>query len=142
MYDDILCPIWVVESLKELKELSNPDNPYVFITDQRYGHIKNLWQKMLTEGDSHKWRNNFMVRNCNRTLRYYCSKAGIETSDRLSLHCFRKGYGTNLANLGTPVHTLKELMGHSSIETTMKFYLKCSDANKKLVIEGLNKLVG
>jgi len=83
-----------------------------------------------------------MVRNCNRTLRYYCSRAGIKTSDRLSLHCLRKGYGTNLANLTTPVHTLKDLMGLSSIETTMKFYLKSTDANKMKVIEGLNKLVG
>jgi len=58
------------------------------------------------------------------------------------LHRLKKGYGINLANLGTPVHTLKELMGHSPIETTMKFYLKCSDANKVKAIEGLNKLVG
>ena len=35
-----------------------------------------------------------------------------------------KGYGTNLADLGTPVHTLKELMGHSNIQTTLKFYIK------------------
>jgi len=47
----IPCPIWAVESLKELKELFHPDNPYVFITNQRYRHIKNLWQKMISKGD-------------------------------------------------------------------------------------------
>ena len=62
--------------------------------------------------------------------------------NRLSVHCLRKSYGTNLADLGTPVHTLKELMGHSNIQTTMEYYLFSSDANKKKAVEGLEKLVG
>jgi len=57
--------------------------------------------------------------------------------DRLSVHCLRKSYGTNLANLGTVVHTLKELMGHSNIQTTMEYYLFSSDANKKKAVEGV-----
>jgi len=32
-------------------------------------------------------------------------------------------------------------MGHSSITTTMKFYLKNSDANKKKAVRGLEKLM-
>jgi len=54
----------------------------------------------------------------------------------------RKGYGTNLANLSTPVHTLKELMGHSSITTTMKFYIKNSDENSLKAVRGLEGLMG
>lgn len=83
-----------------------------------------------------------VVLNTNRKFKKYCEKAGIITMDRLSVHCLRKGYGTNLANLGTPVHTLKELMGHSNIETTMDFYLHSSDANKKKAVEGLEGLAG
>ena len=56
--------------------------------------------------------------------------------------CLRKAYGTNLANLGTPIHTLKDLMGHASITTTMKFYLKSTDVNKKQAVRGLEDLVG
>jgi site-specific recombinase XerD len=73
--------------------------------------------------------------------RRFVRQAGIVISDRLSVHCLRKSYGTNLANLGTPVHTLKELMGHSSITTTMKFYIFVSDANKKKAVEGLEGLM-
>ena len=62
--------------------------------------------------------------------------------DRLSVHCLRKSYGTNVANLGTPVHTLKELMGHSNIQTTMEFYLKSTDANKLKAVERLEGMVG
>jgi len=72
----------------------------------------------------------------------YCQRAGIATDDRLSVHCLRKSYGTNLANLGTPVHTLKELMGHSNIQTTMEYYLFSSDANKKKAVDVLEGLVG
>ena len=82
-----------------------------------------------------------MVNNTNRDFTLRCKKAGIITSDRLSVHTLRKSYGTNLANLGTPVHTLKDLMGHGSITTTMKFYLKSTDANKKKAVRGLEELM-
>ena len=48
----------------------------------------------------------------------------------------------NLMNLGTPANTLKELMGHSSIVTTMKFYINSIDENKKKAVEGLDRLMG
>ena len=66
----------------------------------------------------------------------------VVSSDRLSVHCLRKSYGTNLADLGTPVHTLKELMGHSNIQTTMKFYIKNNDENSRKAVEGLEGLMG
>jgi integrase len=46
-------------------------------------------------------------------------------------------------NVTSPVHTLKALMGHSSIQTTMKFYVKNNDENsRKAVDEGLQGLIG
>jgi integrase len=66
----------------------------------------------------------------------------IVGSDRLSVHCLRKSYGTNLADLGTPVHTLKSLMGHSNIQTTMKFYIKNNDENSMKAVRGLEGLMG
>jgi integrase len=59
----------------------------------------------------------------------------------LSVHCLRKGYGTNLADLNTPPHTLRDLMGHSSINTTMTFYIKSTDENKKKAVRGLEELM-
>ena len=69
------------------------------------------------------------------------ANTAIITTDKLSVHTLRKAYGTNLANLSTPVHTLKELMGHSSISTTMKFYVKSTDENKKKAVRGLEELM-
>ena len=82
-----------------------------------------------------------MVNNINRDFVVNCRRAGIVSSDRLSVHCLRKAYGTNLADLGTPAHTLRDLMGHSSIATTMKFYIKTTDENKKKVVRGLEGLM-
>ena len=59
---------------------------------------------------------------------------------KANLHCLRKSYATNLANAGTPVHTLMKLMGHSSIVTTQKYYLRSSDENEKKAVEELEKM--
>ena len=84
----------------------------------------------------------FTTHRALRQFKYHCSMAGIKTNKKLNLHCLRKGYGTNLVKIGTPANTLKELMGHSSIITTMKFYVNSIDANKKKAVEGLDRLMG
>ena len=53
----------------------------------------------------------------------------------------RRQKGTHLADLGTPVHTLKALMGHSNISTTMKFYIKNNDENSMKAVRGLEGLM-
>ena len=127
--------------LKELKKRSNPENPYVFLSDERYQKVLKKWQELTDKKKEEDWTNSMMLLNTNRKLTVYCKKAGIVTADKLSAQCLRKSYGTNLANLGTPVHTLKELMGHSNIQTTMEYYLKSMDANKKKAVEGLDGLM-
>ena len=44
-------------------------------------------------------------------------------------------------NLGIPANTLKELMGHSSIVTTMKYYVNSIDENKKKAVRGLEEMM-
>lgn len=39
------------------------------------------------------------------------------------LHRFRRWFGTYMANQGVPLQDLKEMMGHSKIETTNKYYV-------------------
>ena len=73
----------------------------------------------------------FGIDNVLRNFKKTCVAAGIKTNDQLTIHCLRKAYGTNLANASTPAHTLKELMGHASIQTTMEFYLYSGDANEE-----------
>lgn len=138
----IPAPKWVMDSLLELKKYCSSKNPYVFLTDARYDVISKKWLDWKDKNKTDNWVSGTMANNTNRKFRLYFKKAGLVTHERLSVHCLRKGYGTNLANMGTPVHTLKELMGHSKIETTMEYYVKSSDANKKAAVEGLEKLVG
>jgi integrase len=52
-----------------------------------------------------------------------------------------KGYGSNMAKL-CPPHTLRDLMGHSSIVTTMEYYVQDVDENKKKAVEGLDRMMG
>jgi len=134
-------PKWVMESLRRLKKLSNCRNPYVFLTWDRLKKIKKKWAEWKDADKTDNWQNSVMVNNTNRDFVVNCRRAGIVSSDRLSVHCLRKSYGTNLADLGTPVHTLKSLMGHSNIQTTMKFYIKNNDENSMKAVKGLEELM-
>ena len=134
-------PKWVMESLEKLKEQSNRNNHYVFLTGDRLKKIKKKWADWKKEDKTDDWQNSTMVNNTNRDFVVICKRAGIVSSDRLSVHCLRKSYGTNLADLGTPVHTLKSLMGHSNIQTTMKFYIKNNDENSRKAVRGLEGLM-
>jgi integrase len=128
--------------LIELKKQSSSKNPYVFLAGDRLKKIKDKWVRWKDEDKIDDWKNSVMVNNTNRDFVVNCKRAGIVSSDRLSVHCLRKSYGTNLADLGTPVHTLKSLMGHSNIQTTMKFYIKNSDENSMKAVRGLEGLMG
>ncbi len=61
---------------------------------------------------------------------------------KLTLHCLRKSYAQNLADHGTPISTLKKLMGHSSIRTTEEYYLRSTDANEMQAKRVLDELIG
>jgi len=100
------------------------------------------WEQWKSNDKLDKWANSVMVNNTNRDFVVNCRRAGIVTTDRLSVHSLRKSYGTLLADMNTPVHTLKQLMGHSSIDTTLKFYIKNSDENSRKAVRGLEGLVG
>ncbi len=137
----IHAPNWVMEPLKELKEISSSDNPFVFLNTERLGYVKAKWKELVEQGREDKWLNSMIVLNTNRKFKLYCQRAGIITDDRLSVHCLRKSYGTNLADNGTPAHTLKDMMGHSDIKTTMTFYIKSTDANKLKAVEALEQMM-
>ena len=133
-------PIQVKNMLIDLKKQSSYDNPYLFITDDRLKRIKEKYKQFKEDGKLGDWRNSSMVNNTNRKFVLYCKKAGIVSTDKLSVHCLRKSFGQNLADRGVPMHTLKDLMRHSSIRTTEKFYLKVSDENRKKAVRLLEEM--
>mgnify|MGYP006426804351 CR=1 FL=1 len=47
-----------------------------------------------------------------------------------SFHCLRHTFCTWLAEAGVPIHTIKELAGHSSIQTTMQYVHALTDGKE------------
>jgi len=52
-------------------------------------------------------------------------------------HDLRRSAGTNWARAGTSPKVLKELMGHASIETTMKYYISTDMSEKRAAVEAV-----
>lgn len=134
-------PQMVVDILIKLQEESETNNPFVFLSKERFELVQKKWQNdFLKEEKAGDWVNRNLLNNFLRNFKVHCRNAGIKTSEKLNLHCLRKSYASNLANAGTPVHTLMKLMGHSSIATTQKYYLRSSDENEKKAVEELEKI--
>lgn len=59
------------------------------------------------------------------------------TPTRQPWHALRHTFGTELANKGAPVHLIRELMGHKSIETTLR-YMHTNRDQKRAAIRSLD----
>jgi integrase/recombinase XerD len=64
----------------------------------------------------------------NTMLEKLTLKIGIEV--RLKPHMFRHTFCTRLVGKGVPLTTVSKLAGHSSIDTTARFYINCSKEEK------------
>jgi integrase len=61
----------------------------------------------------------------NHRFREYCKKAGVP---RIRFHDLRHTFASHLAMAGLPIPKLQQLMGHSSIEMTMRYSHLSPDA--------------
>lgn len=68
-----------------------------------------------------------------KSLAKACELAELEDA---TLHTLRHTFGTRLAAAGVDIRTIKELMGHGEIETTMK-YVHLVESNKHAAIRRL-----
>tara|TARA_R110002073_G_scaffold336583_1_gene536328 strand:+ start:17209 stop:18369 length:1161 start_codon:yes stop_codon:yes gene_type:complete len=59
-------------------------------------------------------------------------EAGVD-KPRLPWHCLRHAFCTELAEAGIAIHTIKELAGHASIETTLR-YMHTNEEAKQAAI--------
>ena len=81
-------------------------------------------------------RNNTII---NRTNLYQIvsgifSRAGV---DEKGLHILRHTFARRLVNDNTNLETIRDLLGHSNIAITAKFYAKTNEANKRAAVSGL-----
>ena len=74
---------------------------------------------------------------CNMWLKVLAHKAGI--SKKLTFHVSRDTFATLFIELGGDVATLKEILGHSDVKTTM-IYVKMSEKRKELLMSKFDSL--
>ena len=58
-----------------------------------------------------------------------------------SAHSLRHSFATHLLDQGIDIHTIKELLGHSKIETTM-IYLHLQKKKRAALVSPLDALMG
>ena len=87
--------------------------PYVFLTAQRYSCV----MRQVRKGT---WRSGrILINNVPRDFGLIRERAEVP---HCTLHDFRRSCITNWASR-LPAHVVRELAGHSSLETTVKYYL-------------------
>ncbi len=69
------------------------------------------------------------------TLNKWLKKAGI--TRHMTFHCFRHTFATLQLEGGTDIYTIKEMMGHTSVNTTM-LYGHIVDKRKRAAMEKLH----
>ena len=106
-------PPQTIQLLANLQSQASEKNVYVFFDESRLNHI-------LARRDLGKWTPKAdLVNNALRDLKVICRRAAIE---EFTLHDLRRSCITNWAQK-LPIHVVQRLAGHSSIETTRKYYL-------------------
>jgi len=73
-----------------------------------------------------KWKNNDLIfnmttRNVNYILKKWCEKTGVRI---ISAHDTRRTFITNLKRNGADLFELQQIAGHSSINTTKKYFIE------------------
>ncbi len=81
--------------------------------------VKTKWNTLRASGKP--WQNRYMINNILRNFKSHYKRAGIKPVGKLTIHTLRKSCGQNWAD-HLPMNVVKELMGHSKVETTLEYY--------------------
>ena len=71
---------------------------------------------------------NSVLKDCKRI----CKEAGIE---EIGTHSFRATFTNNALRAGVKIETVAEILGHSSIEITFKYYVSVNSETKANAVE-------
>jgi len=74
-------------------------------------------------------RHNMSYNNARVIFKKYLTRAQLEHKD-YSLHCLRHTFATELLNAGMHIECLQQLLGHSSLEMTLR-YARLSDKTRE-----------
>ncbi len=101
--------------LHELRPHGPVENPYVFLSDARHAHVMAKYRA----GEWPEWRR--LLNNVLQKFNRLCKAANVP---RCAFHSLRKSFCTNLLEGGVAPHAVQQIMGHASLETTIKYYSK------------------
>jgi integrase len=112
--------------------------PFVLLNEKRYQTVLAKWQRYQRE--KREWTNQDMVNNVRREFKRHLKWAEIKPIGTLSIHTLRKCSGKNWAD-HLPPNVTKELMGHSNIATTMKYYSQVDKDQRKKAAAVVDALI-
>jgi len=108
------------------------------LTAERYEIVKRKWQQCRAKGKS--WKSRYFVNNVLRNFKDHAKRADIKPVGKFTIHTLRKCCGQNWSD-NLPMNTVKEFMGHSSIETTAAFYNHVDRDHEKKAAEVVQQLL-
>jgi len=79
----------------------------------------------------HLWESDRSLKNVSQSLRLACKKIGIE---KFRFHDLRHNAATLMVQAGVDLVTVKEILGHSNIQTTMIYCHSSQELKRKAVI--------
>ena len=115
--------------------------PFVLLSRRQYDGILVKWERYLDE--KKVWDVENLANNVPREFNRHLRKAGTKPDEgkTLTLHTLRKCAGKNWAdNIDNP-KIVQELMGHASLQTTMKFYNQVSKSDRKKAADVVDRLL-
>jgi len=131
-------PKHTLNILRDLQTKARFKCPFILLGEQRYRTVLKNWRRYQKEGRA--WQNQDMLLNAGREFQRHVKKAEIKPTGSLSLHTVRRCAGKNWADV-LPPHVTKELMGHSSIATTMKYYTQVDDNQRARAAAAVDRLI-
>ena len=78
-------------------------------------------------------------RSIQHFIQTYIAKIGLGGKD-YSAHTLRHSFATHLLDAGTDIHTIKELLGHSNLATTM-IYLHLQQTKRSAIVSPLDTVM-
>ena len=78
-------------------------------------------------------------RSIQHFVQRYVRMIGLEGQD-YSAHTLRHSFATHLLDAGTDIHTIKELLGHSNLDTTM-IYLHLQQSKRATIVSPFDAVI-
>ncbi len=136
----------------------------VFMSDQLQAYMSNLYDKWTADSEKYKEQreqNMKIIKNIGgksvsslvlvntlpegkiqtvNSMKYHTQKIKSQIGITFKYHYLRHTYGTNLANMNTPMNLLCNQMGHGNSNVTQKYYLAMSESGVEILKNNLNAL--